>query len=323
MLVAQITAWIPDRGLVELLASAPLDRLPDVLDDGEHDFNGNASFSLGGAILLPFANRIRGRAGPDGILVAETGAGEVILPRNWGGRRPGAETYAMHGLILATPFEVEAQDCSSMAASLRAGDFGGHWLSTFEVRTGMTLSADEFRVVVEAANVGDRAAPVGIGWHPYLNLIGGERATARLTIPARRRLEVYDYDAVLPTGQTLALDGSPYDFSEGAALGDLYLDDCFVDLVRTHGELRLTLDSGGCRITMRTRSPSVTAVQVYAPPSRDIVVIEPQFNRPDPFSNNWCGTGGMVLLQPSQSARYEVGMRLDAFPDGGPVSTPV
>ena len=28
---------------------------------GPEDFNGNVSFSLGGAILLPYANRIRGR----------------------------------------------------------------------------------------------------------------------------------------------------------------------------------------------------------------------------------------------------------------------
>src|SRR5689334_13753224 len=48
----------------ELLATPPLDEAIAALDGGREDFAGNRAFSFGGAILAPYANRIRGRQLP-------------------------------------------------------------------------------------------------------------------------------------------------------------------------------------------------------------------------------------------------------------------
>jgi galactose mutarotase-like enzyme len=170
---------------------------------------------------------------------------------------------------------------------------------------------------VTARNVGSDAAPLGLGFHPYFNLPSGERRQARLRLPARLRAEVDDYDQVLPTGVLSEVAGGPFDFNgeSGAPLAGTYLDDCFTDLAREDGEVVVeVLDPAagvGLRITSPT--PQVKAVQVYAPPDKAFVVVEPQFNLADPFSPVWpVGVDtGVAVLKPGEELPYEV--RVAAF----------
>ncbi len=60
---------------------------------------------LAGAILLPFANRIRGKVSADGKTVTADVAGKTVtLAANWSGNNPGAEKHAIHGLMLRSKF---------------------------------------------------------------------------------------------------------------------------------------------------------------------------------------------------------------------------
>lgn len=316
MLLLQARVRRPDGGETELLACPPLDRLPGLFG-GEDDFCGNKSFAFGAAILLPYANRIRGRATAEGRWIETQVLGRTVrLPRNWGGRAPGAEQYAMHGLMLdRAPDRLERRALPSgeaLAAAFELGDFGGCWPSSTRVEVEISLQPSALRLQVRATNVGEALLPVGIGWHPYFALPSGERAQARLRLPARGRAEVGDYDAVLPTGRTLPLAGGPYDFraADGSALGELYLDDCFVGLERdAAGEVvaLITDPAAGHGVRVRARSPEISAVQVFAPPSDSYVVVEPQFNWADPFGPEWGGQDtGMVVLRPGSGVLYDV-----------------
>ena len=315
MLLLQAVVRMPDGREVEVLASPPADEAATVLDGGAADFAGNASFSLGGAVLLPYANRIRGRPVEPGRLLETKVLGRTVrLPRNWGGKAPGAETYAMHGLVLAAragDLDREGSaDGQILRGAIQAGDFGGHWLSRTLVEIEYDLRPASLALTVTARNVGAEPLPMGIGWHPYFNLPSGLREQARLRVPARARLEVNDYDEVLPTGGVLPVDGTPYDFTDpgGRPLGDLYLDDCFVDLQREDGELVavITDPAAGYGLRIRSPSPEVRAMQTYAPPGKAYVVVEPQFNWPDPYGPAWpAGTDtGMAVLEPGETARY-------------------
>jgi aldose 1-epimerase len=65
----------------------------------------------------------------------------------------------------------------------------------------------------------------------------------------------------------------------------------------------------GLRLT--ALSPEIKAIQVYAPPDRNIVAMEPQFNLADPYSKVWGKTdAGMVLLQPGASVSWHIRMEL-------------
>lgn len=323
MMLLQARLRRPSGETVDALFAPPLADAARALDGGPDDFCGNTAFSFGGAILAPFANRIRGRA-VEGAreIEADIDGRTMRLPRNWGGRAPGAEQYAMHGFILDAAVPFEQPSPRRLTGWLEAGDFGGRWPSQIELAFDWRLEAGALAFDIAARNVGRETTPVGLGWHPYFSLPSGDRRQARLKLPARLRAEVNDYDEVLPTGRLLPTAGTPYDFSgrEGAALGDLYLDDCFTELSRDAGELVIEVRDPWAGLGLRISSPSagVKAVQVYAPPDKAFVVVEPQYNLPDPFGAVWdAGVDtGMMRLEPGQTATY--GVRLEALALGTP-----
>jgi aldose 1-epimerase len=323
LMTLQVRARLPLHGDIDLLAAPPPEEARRFLDRAADGFPGNASYLIGGAFLLPYANRIRGELSADGRTVRTEVLGRPVrLPANAGGKRPGAERFAMHGLLLATPVDDLRRETTNgedrLRASLKAGDFGGHWLSATEVTFDNVLTSDSFAVAVTARNVGGERLPMGIGWHPYFALPSGRREQARLHLPARRRALVNDYDEVLPTGEVVPVAGTAYDFSApgGRALGDLYLDDCFVDLARSAaGEVAAEIVDPAAAYGLRVvaTSPGIRAFQVYAPPGERFVVLEPQFNWADPFGPQW-GPGvdtGMAVLAPGEAVVYSV--RLELF----------
>ena len=182
MMTLQISAHLPGRGVTDLLVAPSLSEARSALDgDGESGFPGNASYAFGGAILLPYANRIRGTLSPNGKTIDAAIPGRrVTLPANWGGRRPGAERYAMHGLVLASRVEDVRRRTSDeedrVSGVLHAGDFGGHWVSATEVAFENVLRSDSFTLTVTAHNAGSELLPMGRG-------AGGARASTATSPP--------------------------------------------------------------------------------------------------------------------------------------------
>jgi aldose 1-epimerase len=322
MMTLQVRARLPERGEVDLIASPPLAEARARFERGAGEpFPGNESYLFGGAVLIPYANRIRGTLSADGRTITARVLGrEVTLPANAGGRRPAAEQYAMHGLILDSEVgnlerrTTEVEDV--LRGVLQAGDFGWGWPSKTELTFENVLRPDSFRLTITARNVGDETLPIGIGWHPYFAVLSGRREQARLHLPARSRTLVNDYDEVLPTGEVVPVAGTPYDFwmPGGKAMGGLYLDDCFVDLETTGGEVVAEVIDPAASYGLRVvaASPPVRAIQVYAPPDKGFIVVEPQFNRADPFGEEW-GRGadtGMALLEPGESVVYSAGLEI-------------
>jgi len=281
--------WLPEQGMRMLQATADLPGL------GETDLLVDEPF--GGALLIPFANRIRGGR----------------LPANWKGRKPGAEPCAMHGLVLQSRFEVLEQSTYRVLATLDAGNFGGNWPSRAFIRVEAVMWCSAIDIIVDVANAGDETMPVGVGWHPYFRIPSGRREQARVHLAACERAVVDNYDDVFPTGELKPVRGTPYDLRppEGAALGSQYFDDCFVDLLKNEaGEANVELldPASGYHMRLTSLSPEVRAMQMYAPPSKPFVVLEPQFNLADPFSSVWPATvdTGMVPLAPLESVRWRV-----------------
>src|SRR5579862_3804199 len=95
MNVFQITANIPGKGEVEVFASPSLADAAAKLNGGPGDQYGNASFSFGGAFLVPYPNRIRGKLSADGQTITTQWNGKTLtLPANFSGKKPGAEKHA-------------------------------------------------------------------------------------------------------------------------------------------------------------------------------------------------------------------------------------
>jgi aldose 1-epimerase len=322
MNLLQLKAFLPGKGTIDVLATMALPDAKKYLETDNDSF-GNNSFKLGGAILLPYPNRIRGTLSQDGTTLQTTIDGQqVTLPANWHGKNPNAEVHAMHGLIFSSDFkDVKHKNGpkeSTVSAVLHAGNFGGHWLSDTDVYVQMTLKNDAIDIVVTAKNVGKEPLPMAIGAHPYFEFPSGDRAQARIQVPAEKRVLVDNYDNVFPTGQIEPVKGTPYDFSApgGKPLGSLFLDECFTDLQRNaDGSVVVDVTDPAAKYGVRVMalSPEIKAIQVYAPPDKSFVAVEPQFNLSDPYNKKiWGNTEtGIVTVAPGKSVSWHI--RLELF----------
>ena len=314
MNVLQITAYLPQKGEVSLLASPTLDevaRLP------------TGSLAMGGSFEAPWTNRISGAASADGTSLTTTWRGHTfVLPATQKVR--DGEAVASGGLLLgraaATTSTHVMPDGGEAEAKFDSGNFGGHWVSHTEITTSVQLSGRAMEIKVVAKNTGDEPEPLGIGWHPRFAILSGDRGQATLRMPNAMRAEVRDRRGGLPTGKLLPVIGTEYDFTarNGRQLGELSLDDSFVHLrpaLLDSGpiaELRDPESNYGLRMTAIT--PAIKAMRVQAPAGEKFVSIEPQFNYDDPFGPEWPKDEdtGMVVLQPGQSVQWQV--RLEIFP---------
>ncbi len=324
MNVFQVTAYLPGRGEFSLLASPSLDAAAKLLNGGPDDQQGNASFSMGGALLFPFANRIVGPVSVDKktgehIVTATWRGRKVPIVANWHGKQPGAPWCAMHGQMLAAKADdisVKADPDSAETTAEYHLPANGHWFSDNEVKITIALDRDTVTAIMTATNRGDQSEPVGIGWHPYFEMPSGSRSNARLHVSGTMRADVNNYDDVFPTGKLLPVLGTDYDFNamEGAPLPDKLVDDSYVDLKRNAegnivSEIRDLGANYGMRIT--AMSPEIHAIQVYSPVDKSFIALEPQFNYGDPLGSEWHDTDtGMVTLGPGESVTWKVQLRL-------------
>jgi galactose mutarotase-like enzyme len=317
----QVTANIPGKGETNLFFAPSLtDAAAKMNGDPTTDMNGNASTSAGGAFLVPYPNRILGTLSPDGTTIMTSWNGHtLILPANWSGKKPGAPKHAIHGLILAAKVQdvktEDTPDGQTVTGVIHGGDFGGHWLSQTDLNFKIELHGDAVDVTITAKNVGDAPEPMAIGWHPYFAIPSGDRTQARLHIPGSMLAEVNNYDDVFPTGKLKPVKGTVYDYTspDGVPLDDHFLDDNFSHLTRTDGkvEVKLTDPKSGYGVDIEGLSPEIKTVQVYAPPTKEFVAIEEQYNFGDPFGKEWKGMDtGMVTLKPGASTTWHVRLQL-------------
>ena len=321
MNVFQITAYIPDRGEVPLLASPTVEVAAKEMSGSGDDANGAASLIMGGAFEVPWANRIDGVAAP---------GGESVLA-NWQGKTmslPILKANGLSGAVGGLLLKRRADDMSTNVmpdggqaqAVYTAKNFDGHWLSQTEVTTSVLLSSRALEIKVVARNSGTEPEPIGIGWKPQFVIVSGDRAHVVLRLPNSERVERKSDGSGLPTGRILPVTGTEFDFTQrdGANLGSKSLDESFVHLQQgllDNGptmEIRDTTAGYGLRLTMLT--PTIKELRVAAPEDKPVVSIAPQFNYDDPFGREWPKSEdtGMVELQPGQSVQWKV--RLELFP---------
>lgn len=318
MEILQVTANFPGKGTVDVLASPDLAASAKMLDQDDNA-NGDLAYRLGAAFLVPYPNRIRGKLSADGkTLTTEWQGHALTLPANNIGHNPGAERHAMHGLILkAKTDDISVRDIPGgrqVMGVIHAGNFGGHWFSKTDLLVTITLTADAVDASIVAKNVGGEAEPIAIGWHPYFNLPSSDRTQVRLHIPGSELAEVDNYDNVFPTGKVVPVKGQ-YDLRApgGVPLGQNFYDDNWSSLEWKNGAATVQIIDPAAKYGVRIEglSPEIKTIQAYAPPTKEFVAIEHQYNFADPFGKEWdTRDTGMVTLKPGQTTRWHVRLRV-------------
>jgi galactose mutarotase-like enzyme len=317
MELLQVTANFPGKGNVNVLASPDLAGAAKMLDKDDDAF-GDLGYRLGAAFLVPYPNRIRGKLSADGKTLTTAWNGRPItLPANNTGKLAGAERHAMHGLILKAKTDdirvTKTPGGEQVTGVIHAGSFGGYWPSKTDLVVTITLTAEAVDASIVAHNVGGEAEPIAIGWHPYFNLPSGDRSQVRVRIPGAEAAGVDNYDNVFPTGKLLPVEGTRFDLRGGKALGKEFFDDNWSHLDWKGGAATVQVIDPAAHYGVKIEglSPEIKTIQMFAPPEKNFVAIEHQFNFADPFGKEWGRMDtGMVTLKPGQSTRWRVRLRV-------------
>lgn len=248
--------------------------------------------------MVPFANRVRaGRYTFQGR--------EHVLPVT----APGA--HAIHGFLFDKTWRVTSVRAGEAGASLGCEyltgerDFPGYPFALL-ARLDFTLSPDGLQVTTTVVNTGGLDLPLTVGHHPYL-VAGapGDRKidSCTLRLPAAKRLELRD---MIPTGKVEPVHGTRYDFRRPRLIGQTGFDEGFTGLSFRDGvaSVRLYREALGFGVEL-WQDRSYGFLQVYTPPERGSIAVEPMSGAADAFNNGM----GLTVLKPSGRFTGTYGLR--------------
>jgi aldose 1-epimerase len=310
----QITANLPGRGETELFRSPSLQEASEKMNEQGEDAFGNLNHAFGGAFLIPFTSRAGGELSDDKkLVIVRWHDKEIRLPNDYLGH------YAVHGLINTLKAEDvrirKSADGATLTAVIHAGNFNGYWLSKTDVHYRIELRGRGIDIQIKATNTGSEEEPMGLGWHPFLRIVSGDRSQARVHLPASLYGVVDTIDG-RPTGELRSVEGTPNDYrsSAGAVMPNAATSVNFSRIDRTAGSIDAWLSDPKANYAIRVRglSPEIRTLHLWSAKDDTFCAIEEQYNYMDAFGAEWKGMDtGMVTLKPGESTEWHV--RLELF----------
>lgn len=251
-----------------------------------------------GQVLAPWPNRV------DGGRYLDAQGAEHQLPIN-----EVAHGNAIHGLVRWMPWQVAARSEQAITMECRLFPSPGYPFDLL-LQVAYALQDDGLRCTVTARNLGGRAAPYGIGHHPYLACPGDRADDAVLHVPAQAVLE-HD-ERMLPTGREIDIAGTAYDFRVPRRVDDTRLDDTYTQLIPdADGLVRCSVGDGAAWRTTLWMQPPLRWVQVFTsdilqpPRRRRAIALEPMSCPPNALRSG----ADLILLQPGEQAETTWGLQ--------------
>jgi aldose 1-epimerase len=162
----------------------------------------------------------------------------------------------------------------------------------FSVLINYEFSEKGFQCETRITNDGLVQMPVGDGWHPYFKT-NGLIDDIWLQLPSQEFLEVNG--RMIPTGRMLQLDT----FVDLAPIGHQEFDICFVlpqNKTRVCARLYDPIQNLRICLWQETGEIKYNYLQVYIPPARDSIALEPMTCPADAFNSKQ----GLIILDPGQ-----------------------
>ncbi len=210
---------------------------------------------------------------------------------------------SIHGLLYDRPFEIQETKAGKYGAEAtllnqyEGADPGFPFPFTCEVRYNLPGS-NKLHLYTRITNQSSAPMPLVDGWHPYFRT-GSRADQLELEFPVRGVLE-FDPDLIptgriLPAGPSIHLD----------PVGGLSMDQSFLlDWSTANPSCRLKDRDRGITILL-TPGPGYPFLNVYIPPSRTSIALEPLSGAPDAFNNKI----GLMALSPGDHADFSLEIR--------------
>jgi len=250
-----------------------------------------------GSKLLPFPNRIN-----HGDYVYNNKSYHLDTNET-------ARDCSLHGLVFDKPFTVESTSADNESAKLvTTYEYDGSnegYPFKYSVRFTFELKAHGFTCTTLLKNTDDKDLPIGDGIHPYFktgSLIDGWV----FTLPRCQILEVDD--RLIPTKKI-----EPFaEYETAKPFGDRKFDSCFVvDALHAKDGLAI-IDiqdkEKGLRLSIWQEAgpKKYNYIQIYTPPDRKSMAIEPMSCAPNAFNNEL----GLIILTPDSTVEFSWGANL-------------
>jgi aldose 1-epimerase len=211
---------------------------------------------------------------------------------------------ALHGFGLAKPMRVSQLDLSAEGATITCEyrDPGDHPAYPFPFTFSIQFTIDQrnqLTVNMAFQNDGTQSIPVGLGWHPYFRL--SEKVdTLLVQLPESEMIGIDRF--MIPNGKRYAYDK----FAELSTLGGHTLDNCFaLPTDRATTSATLSGQFGTLHYWQETGAGKYNFLQVFTPPHRESIALEPMTCNIDAFNNG----EGLIRLDALESVNAKFGLR--------------
>ncbi|MDB5273773.1 MAG: aldose 1-epimerase [Chitinophagaceae bacterium] len=255
--------------------------------------SGKKNNAYRGAKLSPFPNRIK-----EGCYVFNNQRYHLSKNDN---------IHVLHGLIWNMPFVVIDEQTHTDFALLTIGLTyqNTHAGFPFHYRIEITyiFQQQQFSCRTKVINESHHDIPIGDGWHPYFTT-GKSINELKLKLPSSKRIDTDE--SLIPTGRYV--QDATYD--QPTLIADVQLDHCF-EIDQREGIVETILVNEQEQSTLvlwqRVGERGYCFVQLYTPPDRLSIAIEPMSCAPDAFNNK----KGLIVLEPKESVTFEFGVRIE------------
>ena len=238
-----------------------------------------------GAKLVPFPNRINnGKYFFNGKKYA--------LPINF----PN-QNHAIHGLIYNKNFEVEKTVSKKVSIYADLKYFYEQEIPGYpfrlEIKIRYSLTNKGFKCKTVIKNLSTVRLPIGDGWHPYFKSSRNVE-NLWLKLPAKKKIEVNK--RLIPTAQKTLFNK----FAALSKIGKHKFDTGFA-LSKKRGIMTTELQNKekdySIILWQETGKMKYNYLQVFIPPSRNSIALEPMTCNTNAFNNK----DGLITLKPNQA----------------------
>ena len=268
---------------------------------------------------IQFGNQsiLDGHATPEELASGKWGKSTILFPfpnrlnegkYKWQGKsyqfpiNNAATDNAIHGFVREESFEVEYVFLAKNFASIRCYfDYTGerpYYPFPFSMELEFSIhDSGKFELQVEVLNLHDGPIPVGFGWHPYFRLTEGANQHG-LQIPPCEQVVINK--RMIPTGGRTQYK----EFQMLTFVEDTMLDNCF-QCTQSGGNYQLMLEGAGRYLTMKASIAQFPFFQVFTPPHRESIALEPMSCNVDAFNNQQ----GLVSLGPDKKWKGKMSLQ--------------
>lgn len=248
-----------------------------------------------GVLLAPFPNRIK-----DGKYNFDDKTYQLSI------NRP-KENNALHGFLYNQSFKIKENKIENdkeilVLTNNYNGDIEGYPFKFSTKITYLWKAPFFINISIEINNTGNKTMPLGLGWHPYFQF---PQSIDNINLQMNTTKKFLVDQQMIPTLKT-----APYtSFNQTKKIGDTCFDDCFElnNTIHKHQTI-LTDELNNISITIEQTTNTFGYLQVYTPPKRDAIAIEPMTCTPNAFNNQL----GLSKLSPSESynCSYSIQLKL-------------